>query len=447
MKRQLKRSNEVILVASSLYNTTDATAKILSSTATTTPVIDTMATGALAFGEADVNKTSYNQVVTAATVTSDKKRKLEIFNKVAYTGLKYPLKNIKFFSSILDAEFPIQANIERYKAPSISVWSVKTPAVLFEPNTVYQLETRFKNRTIDEVYSTEGLLYTTSVTTPDYPSSVANANVQNYVLGKMAIDINSSSPLNAPQYRGQIPMIALGVVATASSLVGTAFSALTAGTPATLNVWNSKKGMKTATLNGNDVTSLKKAVTSGSFLASDKIVPLDITKISDLTLAAADCLKGIILIGLERETVWEDFVAQVQANIDNVGVSKGFDPNQVACVKESDATENNSTRALWLQYRNTFSQRLYNKIWDERANIVYPNPIDLSKNYCVLSIEHSNEHSSDLGHLTIDPFKTLILAEDTQPGAALSTSSPTMTNIIAILDAFLAVNNQGATTV
>lgn len=446
MKRQLKRSNEVIMLAASHYVTTSTTARMLTgNTSSPTPVIDSMANYALAITNGDVNRTNaaagsnYNQVLTATTIGTQKPNIIELFNKVPTTTLKYPLKNIKYFSSTLNADYPVEVNVDRYKAPTTSVWSIKAGTQTFAPNTTYQIEMKFKGRTMDEYYSTEGLIHSEAVLTPNYASGTATINVANYVLGNAAIGINSASPLNFPQYRGRVPAVVLGVAdatyALTGALAGTAFSALPASGGTVLNVWNSKRGMKAVDLSAIDIAAIQKAVASGSFATGDKLVPLDPTNIANLSLASTSCLKGLIVLALDREYAWEDFVAETKTNIDNVGVSKGFDKSLAVVKQEEFASEGTNTRKLWLQFRNTFSQRLYTKLFDERANITYPNPIDLTKTYGVISIEHSNEHSSDLGHLTIDPFKTLILVEDT--GGA---EPAIMTTLKAALDAFLTAN-------
>lgn len=443
MVRQLKRSNEVIMVAGSHYTTTSTTARMLTSNASSpTPVIDAMAAGALAITNGDPNRTNaaagsnYNQVLTATTIGTQKPDVIEIFSKLATTNLKYPLKNIKYVSSVLNAAYPIDINIERYKVPTTSCWTLKPGTQTFAPNTTYQVELKFKGRTMDEYYSTESLIHSEAVLTPNYASGTATVNVANYVLGNIALGINSASPLNFPQYRGRLPIVALGVIDTtgAGGVSLTTISGYSAGQ--TLNVWNSKRGMKAVDLTAGDIAAIAKVVANGSFVGTDKVVPLDIANISNLSLAAANCLKGLIFLALDREYAWEDFVAETKTSIDNIGVSKGFDRSLVTVKAEEFASEGNSTRKLWLQYRNTFSQRLYNKLFDERANINYPNPIDLTKTYAVITIDHSNQHSADLGHLTIDPFKTLILVEDTGTGGVPAV----VTSIQTALDAFLTAN-------
>jgi len=456
MKRQLKNANSVMMVmpaARAMYVTNPVTVanKILTNNGNQEKIA-LMTAGDIVFSNGDPNSPLYNTVYNSTSIqtAANFTKRLEIFTKTGYTTMKYPLKNIPYFSSVLDATFPIEVSLERYKDPTKSLWGFTIGASqVIEANTTYELNFKFGGRTMDEAYSTEGLIYTANVLTPDWASNLTPtmglaAYQAHYLYHMLGMEINASSPLNFPTYRGRVPMLALGIGLTGHS--GSAsyplISGLAAGTDYT--IWISARGNKTVQFTAEEIATLQTMI-AGMPFTTPRLIPLNAAKANDTTLAATDKLVGLAFIALDRETQFEDFVAQVQTNINNVGVSKGFNASQVTVTRLSKASEQNSSRALYLQYRNTFSQRLYNKLFDERANINYPNPVSLSAKYAVLTIEHTDQYSSDLGHVSIDPFVTKILFEETGTYSGNSGSTTGLATdqilVCTTITNFLAANN------
>jgi len=443
-------------VATGIYTTTTGSKKVLAQGATGAdlPAIDAMTEGQIAFSNGNPLATTFNQVIAAGTPANlNNIPDLDITIK-AKTGLKYPLNNIKYFTSSLNGKNLVKASFQRYVAPTNAVWTM-TPAtnIVYANNTVYEIGVDTFGGHIDQNFSLQGQAYTGGVTTPDF-GAASDANKRNYILNNIGKELNLMGPLAFPRAYGYNPVIVLGykldnTVGTVPTTSRTLNSALTAGTAATIPVWNTLTGMKSADLSGEQVTALKAAATSLSAGVNFSFVAID-TAVGNAFTSPAYLLDGLIFLALDREKAIVDFDPRTRIQIRNVGSAKGFNTGAVTYKSVQRGTEGTSTEMLHYMFKNDFRQRLYNKnVAEERrtdeASIQYPNPVDLTKKYCVLTLETQQNDLTALDGLSaVEPHKIVILAEDTNPAGALSASNATMNTIKLAIDQWLIDNKQSA---
>jgi hypothetical protein len=208
--------------------------------------------------------------------------------------------------------------------------------------------------------------------------------------------------------------------------------------------------MKSADLSGEQVTALKLAaanLTGGAPGSNAAFVVID-TVVGDNLTAPAYTLDGLIFLALDREKVATDFNPKTRIQIRNVGASKGFSAGSNVFAQVARGTEGTNTEMLYYMYKNDFRQRLYKnnvaqELRQDEKSIQYPNPVDLTKKYMVLTIESQGaDLTASDGLMPIEPVKTMILAEDTLPADTLANSSATMNTIKLALDQWLSNNGQ-----
>jgi hypothetical protein len=419
------------------------------------PAIDAMAVGQIAFASGNPASSAYNKVITATTPSNmNGNSTLEVFYKPARIN-SYPLKNLKVLSNEIWGKRPVKATFQRYTAPTNAVWTMSSTQTVLA-NTRYEIGIDTFGGHIDENFSIQGQAYTGGVTTPDVISGTQVIN-RSFLFNQIGKDLNLMGPLAFPRAYGYNPVIVIGykldhtansnVVPAASRTLN---SALTNGTAATIPVWNTKSGMKSADLSGEQVTALKLAATTlsaGTPGANAAFVVID-TVVGDNLTAPAYTLDGLIFLSLDREKVAVDFDPKTRIQIRNVGASKGFAVGSNTFTQVTRGTEGTNTEMLHYMYKNDFRQRLYKtngalELRQDEKFINYPNPVDLTKKYMVLTIESEGVDLTAMDGLTpVEPVKTVILAEDTLPADTLANSSATMNTIKLAFDQWLSNNGQ-----
>ena len=449
-----RKPNTYMYVATGLYTTTTGGKKVLAQGDTTAdlPAIDSMTTGQLAFANGSPLAAAFNKVINVETPANlNNTPTLSLFYKAQPIN-KYPFKNIKYFTNDIEGKNPVKVTFSRYVAPTNAVWTLNVTNQTYYSNTRYEVAIDTFGNYIDENFSIQGQAYTGGCTTPDFPSNTVQANVANMVLNQIGKELNLMGPLAFPRAYGYNPVLVLGykldnTVGTVPTTSRVLNSALTAGTGATLPIWNSKSGMKSAELSGEQITSLKAAATSLGAGANFSFVAID-TVVGDNLTSPAYLIDGLIFLALDREKSFVDFNPRTKIQIRNVGAAKGFSIANVTAKQVLAGTEGTNTEMLYYMFKNDFRQRLYRQnvteeLRQDEQSIVYPNPVDLTKKYCVLTIQSQGDDLTAMDGLTpVEPFKTVIIAEDTNPAGALSASSPTMNTIKAAVTQWLIDNKQ-----
>lgn len=445
------------------YETTTNTKRVLmqGANSTVTPAIDAMTTGQVAFANANplsvVSGKSYNEVLAITTLTNiESVPLLNIFYKPAIIN-SYPFKNLKYFSAELNAKQKVVATFSRYVAPTNAVWTMVPSGETYLANTRYEIGVDTYGNYLDSNFGMQGQAFTGGATTPaDMPSNTAVAIARSYVLNRIGQDLNLMGPLAYPRNYGYSPVLVIGYktdVTAASNVVPTTsrtlFSALTANTAATIPVWNTKSGMKTASLSVEQVTALRAAATSisgGAPGINAAFVVID-TTIGDNITNPAYTVDSLIFLALDREESFIDFEPNTHIQIRNVGSAKGFSASGVTYKRVQSATEGTNTKALSLMYKNDFRQRLYRanvteELRQDEASFNLPNPIDLTKKYCVLTIDNEDTGLSATDGLTsIEPTRLIFVAEDTAPSNSdLAIASPHMNKVKLAIDRWLSNN-------
>ncbi len=419
------------------------------------PAIDSMAVGQVAFANGNLSSSNFNKVILATTVANmNSTPTLEIFSKPV-RQTTYPLKNLKVLSNKIEGKTQVKATLQRYTAPTNAVWTMASSQTVLA-NTRYEIGVDTFGGHIDENFSIQGQAYTAGVTTPDTVSGT-QVNNRSLIFNRIGNELNLMGPLAFPRTYGYNPVLVVGYKLdhtansnTVPAASRTLNSALTAGTAATIPIWNTKSGMKSADLSGEQVTALKLAATnlSGGAPGSNAAFVVIDTVVGDNLTSPAYTLDGLIFLALDREKVAVDFDPKTRIQIRNVGASKGFSAGSNTFAQVARGTEGTNTEMLYYMYKNDFRQRLYRnnvamELRQDEKSIQFPNPVDLTKKYMVLTIESQGaDLTASDGLMPIEPVKTMIIAEDTLPADTLANSSATMNTIKLALDQWLSNNGQ-----
>lgn len=155
------------------------------------------------------------------------------------------------------------------------------------------------------------------------------------------------------------------------------------------------------------------------------------------TLAAATVVSGkadvLMLVALDRDTVFEDRTKQVKSRID-VGLLEGFNFNTVSNVKIQTAFEGEGLSRQWkMFYKDTAGQRKYSAYRGfEEMKTEYPVPIVDGVYYDAAIVEHY--HGDLIGTDTIvKPFKAIILIPNADSNGVLTPDSGAASLVTSIL--------------
>jgi hypothetical protein len=326
------------------------------------------------------------------------------------------------------------------RVPSHSIWIVGDATgndgeinVLDE--TEYTITTMFRGRRIEEFYSEQSAAsLIVSVTTPNFTDlGKTETEGRSYLVHNLAYQVNQNSKvLNLNTRRpSKSPVVAFAIDTTGAS--GTAIGENAGGSPSTalaagdvVPVVNTTAGLRNITLTEAQAESIKNAALE---LAGGVIADLEWTIVTiDLASAYTDTVDLIMLMALDENTVYVDYIPQVKVRLE-VGLTRGFDYNTVLNAQYSYADEGQGDgRSLNLLYNATQGQRKYNLRHEEFPVVNFDTaPFDTAITYCVYNILHSSARQVDTFNTVLQPFREIVAVPTYSSGT-------TPNNVITLLD-------------
>lgn len=443
--RNNSRKPVTSIFVTNTYNVTAQTAgNYLNGTVTS---VDQVADFSLSITGGTPLTSSYDVTMAASPMTGQPF--INIYWKLnTTTGYKYPFKNFKYFSANINGKQQVKASVSRYRTPQHSIWTLGLGSgQSIASNTSYSVGIDIYGRHLDENFNIGGYLVTGDYTTPTITAGQSVDKLQSAVMSQIAKSINLTTPLGFPRNYGYTPMIVLGfmkdvsgVTATVNSVsVKTTLANIVAGMAAgelSIPVMNLGGTLKNITLSDTQLAGVIKAMgvlatdiaTPANYAAAAGLVAID-TAMSDVAfnnVAPTYIIDGLIFVALDREEVAVDLYPSDKVNIRNVGFVKGFNnanstwaaaTNTIKRIQ--NAEEGSITKLWWHMYRQQVRQRIYAQNYADKTarvdepEILFPNPVDLTKKYASLTFEHQDTELMKIeGDMPVSMFRTIILSED-----------------------------------
>ena len=295
-----------------------------------------------------------------------------------------------------------------YQAASTGVlsgWAIED--VNADSNTAYSFGVAFRSRIKDRNYTqTAAEIIQVNFPTGDLSSFTS---AEDYLIQNLVAQTNTFSKIVSTNGRtGNRDIVAFAIDSNGSSGVSgaVAISAISAGT---------------TTINGVIITAEMEAALDNIAAASSGISPSSELVPVNLTTAgnAANC-DAIVVLGLNRDlAVGYDRIDQIKTRI-QVGLKNGFDLSTVTLTEGSLAKEAQGTPRVWKRFfEDTVGQRIYgkNKTLFPFA-YQYPDYIDTSVTYDVITVEYESEPYRRDQSLTVSNHKVIILVPSTGSSVA-----------------------------
>lgn len=392
---------------------------------------------------------TFNQMLTGPTATTAPVLTLVQGNANSGNAMlatsTYPLAVRTYEASApMNVRNKITVTKQAYREPSFSTWLIGAPvgtagAVNVASNTYYSIGVDLRGRRMQEMYSNEGAVLRTGITTPDMTSTGLNystAQAVDYILTRLGVEINKNSkalvsPANS-KFNLKYPVFAVGIDSkgtstTRSTIGGTgatllggtvgnsglAAGALAAGQSVHVSGTGSNARFVTfTTAMMNSITALGTAMGQNfgdhASPSTWKITPLELTQAGSVTAGNGE-VDMLLLFAVDETPVYADYIPQVKVRL-GVSLPSGFDNDTVRYQEIKTADEGQGLpRQLSLYWRNTQGQRLYNLSHTEDPIINYPNPIDLaSTGYVVYTFHHGDYEQIDIANLVYSPHKEVV---------------------------------------
>jgi len=287
----------------------------------------------------------------------------------------------------------------------LSGWAIED--VNADSNTAYSFGVAFRSRIKDRNYTqTAAEIIQVNFPTGDLSSFTS---AEDYLIQNLVAQTNTFSKIVSTNGRvGNRDIVAFAIDSNGSSGVSgaVAISSISAGV---------------TTINGVVITAEMEAALDNIAAASSGISPSSELVPVNLTTAgnAANC-DAIVVLGLNRDlAVGYDRIDQVKTRI-QVGLKNGFDLSTVTLTEGSLAKEAQGTPRVWRRFfEDTVGQRIYgkNKTLFPFA-YQYPDYIDTSVTYDVITVEYESEPYRRDQSLTVSNHKVIILVPSTGSNVA-----------------------------
>ena len=287
----------------------------------------------------------------------------------------------------------------------LSGWAIED--VNADSNTAYSFGVAFRSRIKDRNYTqTAAEIIQVNFPTGDLSSFTS---AEDYLIQNLVAQTNTFSKIVSTNGRvGNRDIVAFAIDSNGSSGVSgaVAISSISAGV---------------TTINGVVITAEMEAALDNIAAASSGISPSSELVPVNLTTAgnAANC-DAIVVLGLNRDlAVGYDRIDQVKTRI-QVGLKNGFDLSTVTLTEGSLAKEAQGTPRVWKRFfEDTVGQRIYgkNKTLFPFA-YQYPDYIDTSVTYDVITVEYESEPYRRDQSLTVSNHKVIILVPSTGSNVA-----------------------------
>lgn len=288
----------------------------------------------------------------------------------------------------------------------LSGWAIED--VNADSNTAYSFGVAFRSRIKDRNYTqTAAEIIQVNFPTGDLSSFTS---AEDYLIQNLVAQTNTFSKIVSTNGRvGNRDVVAFAVrVAGSSGVAGAStIDGITAGT---------------TTINGVVITaemkvSLQNVGTASSWNnANAQVVPIDLSTAG----SNATGVDAIVVLGLNRDlAVGYDRIDQIKTRI-QVGLKNGFDLSTVTLTEGSLAKEAQGTPRVWKRFfEDTVGQRIYgkNKTLFPFA-YQYPDYIDTSVTYDVITVEYESEPYRRDQSLTVSNHKVIILVPSTGSSVA-----------------------------
>lgn len=281
----------------------------------------------------------------------------------------------------------------------LSGWAIED--VNADSNTAYSFGVAFRSRIKDRNYTqTAAEIIQVNFPTGDLSSFTS---AEDYLIQNLVAQTNTFSKIVSTNGRvGNRDIVAFAV----NTAGGTGIAI------------NSAAGTATGygfTLTQDMVNALANIVASTALTNSSTIQPVNLTTAG----SAANC-DAIVVLGLDRNlAVGYDRIDQIKTRI-QVGLKNGFDLSTVTLTEGSLAKEAQGTPRVWKRFfEDTVGQRIYgkNKTLFPFA-YQYPDYIDTSVTYDVITVEYESEPYRRDQSLTVSNHKVIILVPSTGSNVA-----------------------------
>lgn len=277
----------------------------------------------------------------------------------------------------------------------LSGWAIEDVNVASD--TAYSFGVSFRSRIKDRNYTQTAL----EIIQVNFPTGDLSSftSAEDYLIQNLVAQTNTFSKLVSTNGRvGNRDIVAFAVSTAGGVSGGTAISAITGGV---------------TTIGGVVITSEMLAAidnieaNSGtSITQSSELLPINLA-----TAGSAVGADAIIVLGLNRDlAVGYDRIDQIKTRI-TVGLKNGFDLNTVTLTEGSLAKEAQGTPRVWRRFfEDTVGQRIYGKnktLFPFQYQ--YPDYIDDSVTYDVITVEYESEPYRRDHSLTVSNHKVIIL--------------------------------------
>ena len=307
-------------------------------------------------------------------------------------------------SGQIDGRYPIIASVKSAELHTYSIVRVgdevgNAGEINILDTTEYSVRVAYRGQVLDtensmHAYASSSYTYVT----PDYTTLGTAEPLDHFVQNMVhVINIQSREFYGASNNWGsRTPLIALAIGTVAAGAQNIA--ALNPGDA--LNVFVDRNGnQRSITLTTEMLRSLQASIPAG----------LGVINVNRQTAGINPLAQYFLLVGLDRELVWDDRVKNVKIRIE-AGLPRGFF-NTVDVVTESLATEGQGLGRQWvLFYENTAGQRKYSQFQrQDWPFIEVPSGINPAEYYDVVVIEHMTQKQIGVASVSVSPKKTIIL--------------------------------------
>jgi hypothetical protein len=397
----------------------------------------------LADGQLGVFATSGNKAHKSAAVSGTVDTALTMPSIAIYQGtesssnpgnLNYsaPLWNRPYErTQDIDARNWVLGTKQLFERGANSVWTLKN--VTAQSLTTYGLSVQFRGRWAEEFFGNQQAANLgIQMTTPAYSAAQLLTTVPvSEIIHRLAYDINrNSSNLSMSQSRGgNWPIVGFAIDTAAGA--GVALSALAVGTP--VSIVTTANGPIQINLTQDQIDSLQAAATAASIALTATVVPVD--------LSALTTVNALLIMTLDRTPAIKDYDPTTKISM-RVGLSYGFNYLATYLKEGSFAKEpQNGGRQLANMYKFTEGQRKYDLMSVEDPIVEFPNPIDPTETYNLLTIEHEYVEQIDHSHTSHSPMLEYILIPTTVKGVP-DVGAGAFANLVTYLDSWLTSANK-----
>lgn len=307
-------------------------------------------------------------------------------------------------SGQIDGRYPIigsfrAGELHTYSIVRVGDLAANAGEINILDNNEYAVRVAYRGQVLDTENSMHAFASSSyTYVTPDY-TTLGTAEPLDHLVQNMVhvINVQSREFYGASNNWGsRTPLIALAIGTTANGAQNIA--ALNPGD--SLNVFVDRNGnQRSITLTTEMLLSLQASIPAGQ----------GVINVNRQTAGINPGAQYFLLVGLDRELVWDDRVKSVKIRIE-AGLPRGFF-DTVDVVTVSRASEGQGLGRQWvLFYENTAGQRKYSQFQrQEWPFIDVPSGINPAEYYDVVVIEHMTQAQIGVASYSVSPKKTIIL--------------------------------------